>query len=134
MLRKRKKFFQKRNKESKSSWNNFVWLNKNTIKNCKKIFEIKIKKWSEWIEISKKMKFIRNEHKGRRVQLCRQSCESGCATWLPLKPSRVQETLKAIPLMYRHLCVRYRMSTFIYHFRTAFVPKFIKIVPLWYLS
>lgn len=75
-----------------------------------------------------------NEHKGSRVQLCLQSCESGCATWLPLRPSRVQEMIKSIPLLYRLLCVRYRISTAILICGTFLVPNFLKVVPLWHLQ
>lgn len=75
-----------------------------------------------------------NEHKGSRVQLCLQSCESGCATWLPLRPSWVQEMIKSIPLLYRLLCVRYRISTAILICGTFLVPNFLKVVPLWHLQ
>lgn len=75
-----------------------------------------------------------NEHKGSRVQLCLQSCKSGCATWLPLRPSRVQEMIKSIPLLYRLLCVRYRISTAILICGTFLVPNFLKVVPLWHLQ
>ena len=92
------------------------------------------KKWFGETKIHKKLKVSLNEHKGNRIISPCEIIETGCASWFLAGLIRITRSGKPIPLLYRLLCVRYRISTAILICDTFLVPNFLKVVPLWHLQ